>query len=295
MIVRTVLILSILLLQALKAQDRVSLDQSKPRVAVLPFDMGKISESQVFDKSGAAAFAEAATQKVLNAFVQLKRFTVIERAVIDKVLKEQNFQAGDWTDPNSMTSLGNLLGTQYIIHGQIQNVTTAKKEKKFIASISLNLRIIDVASAEIKNAIDMKGKSSPKKEITSKIAYEALDDLENRFVEFIRKAFPVEGKVVKYLEDEGNKKKKNGKQKDLVLISCGKEMGVRVGDRFLMVKEEDISVDGKMYKRQKAVGKLVVKRLEVDGIFSVCEVLEGKKVLYEELDKENQIKVISSE
>ncbi len=129
---------------SLNAQERVSLTQDKPRVAVLPFDAAKVSDAQVFDKSGVDAFAEAATQKVLNMFVHLKRFTVIERAVIDKVLKEQNFQAGDWTDQNTMTNLGNLLGTQYIVHGQIQNVSTVKKEKAYHAVVSLNIRIIDV-------------------------------------------------------------------------------------------------------------------------------------------------------
>ena len=283
-----------ILIPAAYTQERVSLTQDKPRIAVLPFDAAKVSDTQVFDKSGVDAFAEAATQKVLNMFVQMKRFTVIERAVIDKILKEQNFQAGDWTDQKTMTNLGNLLGTQFIIHGQIQNVATAKKDKQYQAVISMNIRIIDVSSAEIKNSQDMKGKSEPKKEISSRIAYMALDDLNQKIESFIRKSFPIEGKVVKYLDDESSKKKGN-KVKEMVLISCGKEMGVRVGDKFLIVKEEDISVDGKSYKRQKEVGKLVVKRLEVDGIFSVCEVKEGKKALHEELDKENQIKVISVE
>ncbi len=287
------LIFSLLTL-SINAQERVSLTQDKPRVAVMPIDAAKVSDTQVFDKSGVDAFAEAATQKALNAFVQMKRFTVIERTVIDKVLKEQNFQAGDWTDQKTMTNLGNLLGTQYIVHGQIQNVTTAKKDKEYHAVVTLSLRIIDVSSAEIINSIELKGKSKPRKEVSSRIAYMALDDLDQSIENFIRKSFPVEGKVVKYLDDESTKKK-SGKVKEMVLISCGTQMGVRVGDKFLIVKEEEINVDGKSYKRQKQVGKLVVKRLEVDGVFSVCEVVDGKKALHEELDKENQIKVISAE
>lgn len=271
-------------------QQRVSVTHEKPRVAILPFDAARVSDKQVFDKSGVAAFSDAAAQKALNAFVEMKRFTVIERAAIDKILSEQNFQMGDFADDQTITSIGKLLGTQYIVHGQIQSVSTSKKEKKYRAQVQLHLRIIDVASGEVKSSRDVSGKSESRKELGSKIAYEALEDAETGIAQFIRSAFPVEGRIVKLII-EGKKKE----EKEFALISCGKEIGTREGDRFHVVQEEAIEVDGQTFKRQKAIGKLKVKRLEVDGIFSVCEILDGKKAIKSELDAGKELTVISME
>jgi curli biogenesis system outer membrane secretion channel CsgG len=94
----------------LRGQQRISTEE-KPRVAVLLFDAATVSDKQVFDREGVEAFAEAATQKVVNAFVAMKRFIVVERAAIDKILQEQNFQMGDLTDPNTAANFGRLLGT----------------------------------------------------------------------------------------------------------------------------------------------------------------------------------------
>lgn len=271
-------------------QQRVSVTHEKPRVAILPFDVARVSERQVFDKSGVTAFSEAAAQKALNAFVEMKRFTVIERAAIDKILNEQNFQMGDFADDQTITSIGKLLGTEYIVHGQIQSVSTSKKEKKYRAQVQLHLRIIDVASGEVKSSRDVSGKSEGRKELGAKIAYEALEDAEIGIAQFIRSAFPVEGRIVR-LVVEGKKKEK----KEFVLISCGKEIGTRVGDRFHVVQEEEIEVDGQTFKRQKAIGKLKVKRLEVDGIFSICEIVDGKKAIKAEMDVGKELTVISIE
>lgn len=274
---------------SVSAQQRVSLTNEKPRVAVLLFDAGKVSDRQVFDRAGVDAFSEAATQKVINAFVDLKRFIVIERASIDKILQEQNFQMGDLTDPNTAAKFGSMLGTQYLVQGKILSLSTSKKDKEYRSTLEMNLRIVDVSSGQIKSSKDVKGVSDAKKDLSSKIAYDALNDAEDGILNTLRSAFPVEGKVVKILE--------SGKKSDKlrVLISCGKEIGVREGDKFHIVQEEELMVDGKAYTRQKAMGKLKVKRLELDGIFSECEVLDGEKFLKSQIAAGNDLKVISAE
>jgi len=271
-------------------QQRLSVTQDKPRVAILPFDAARVSDRQVFDKSGVAAFSEAAAQKALNAFVDMKRFVVIERAAIDQILSEQNFQMGDFADDQTITSIGQLLGTQYIVHGQIQSVSTSKKDKKYRAEVQLHLRIIDVSSGEVKSSRDIAGKSEARKALGSRIAYDALEDAGSGIAQFIRSSFPLEGKIVKIVT-EGKKQK----VKEMVLISCGSEIGVREGDKFHVVQEEEIEVDGQVFKRQKAVGKIKVKRLEVDGIFSVCEILDGTKFIKDQVEAGKELTVISIE
>lgn len=278
-------------------QERVSVTHDKPRVAILPFDAQRVGKSQVFDRDGVAAFAEAATQKVLNAFVEMQRFTVIERSAIDKVLKEQDFQMGESTDDATIANIGNLLGTQYIVHGQIQNVTTSKKDKKFRATVQMHLRVIDVSSGEVKFSRDVEGRSDAVKQLTSKIGYDALNATEVEIGRFVRLAFPVEGKVVKILEDEGSSKKNKEKKssKTYVLVSCGKSLGVRAGDKFHVVTEESYDVDGRAFTRQKSLARIKVLRLEVDGIFSVCEVTDGVKAVKTALEGGQELKVISAD
>ncbi|MBL7994971.1 hypothetical protein JNM05_06320, partial [bacterium] len=49
----------ILISGTLDAQDRVSVVTKKPRVAVLPFEVGAVSDRQMFDQGGIEKFAES--------------------------------------------------------------------------------------------------------------------------------------------------------------------------------------------------------------------------------------------
>ncbi len=275
------------------AQQRVSMTNDKPRVAVLLFDAGRVSDNQVFDREGVQAFVEAATQAVATVFVNLKRFTVLERAAIDKLVQEQNFQMGDLSDPNKAVTLGSLLGTEYVVQGRMQ-LSTSKKDKQYRSTVELHISIIDVSSGKIIAAKDVRGVSGDKKEPSPRIAYDALNDANSKIYSVIRNAFPVEGKIIKFLDD-GSKKKKGKNAQARVLISCGKEIGVKEGDIFHIVQEELLTVDGKSFTRQKAVGRVKVKTLELDGIFSECWILEGELFIRNEFELSHEVKIVSAE
>jgi hypothetical protein len=177
------------------------------------------------------------------------------------------------------------------VQGRIQNMTTTKKEKKYRTSVEMNVRIIDVSTGEIKASRDLKGLSEPRKELSARIAYAALDDMEGKIKAGLRGIFPLEGKLIKIIDAESKK----NKEKVFVLISCGEEIGVAAGDRFHVYEEESIEMDGKTYQRQVSIGKLKVQRVELDGLFSVAEVVEGQKKIKAALQNETELKVASAE
>ncbi|MBL7960363.1 hypothetical protein JNL27_08995 [bacterium] len=282
----------ILISGTLAAQDRVSVVTKKPRVAVLPFEVGAVSDRQMFDQGGIEKFAESVTQQLVNTFVGLRRFIVVERSAIEKILKEQNLQTSDLTDPSKAVSLGAMLGTEFLVQGTIVNIhtTTSKKDKKSSCKVDLLIRIIDVTTGQIIASKDITGISDKKKDKSANIAYGALDNADAEISRSIKQVFPVEGKIIRFVEPETDKKakkkdKSKKKQADLVLISCGKDLGIKEGDKFQVIQEEEIIVDGQIFKRQKAVGKLKVVKLEMDGIFSICEVIEGSKVISADKEK----------
>ena len=275
----------IFLTGTLFGQDRVSVIKKKPRVAVLPFEIGAVSDRQMFDLGGIEKFAETVTQQLVNTFVGLKRFIVVERSAIDKILKEQNLQTSDLTDPSKAVSLGAMLGTEFLVQGTIVNIhtTTSKKDKKSSCKVDLLIRIIDVTTGQIVASKDIAGISDKKKDKSANIAYDALDNADAEISSSIKHVFPVEGKIVRFMEPEtdkkAKKKDKSKKQGEMVLISCGRELGIKEGDKFQVIREEEITVDGQVFKRQVAVGKLKVIKLEMDGIFSICEIIEGTKTI----------------
>lgn len=307
-------------------QGKASFGEDKARVAVLPFDAVKLTEdfgkkaSVSWDKSSVTyeqqaeplfadvaaveAFAEATTQKVVGQFVKLKRFTVIERTALDKIIKEQDAQMSDLFDPTKAVNFGAVLGAQYIAQGQLQQVTAHPKNDpkgKFMGysgTVEFQVRIIDVATGEITATKDVKGsteagnvfgvslvdlvESSP-----SKAAYKALNEAEDAIGKWLKTAFPVTGDLFEVLKT----KKKEGAT--TVSITCGKDLGVKKGDFFRVYEEKDVEINGKIVKKTTDVGKLVVKKTEEDGVFSTCDVEKGGKSIDEKVKAGIKLKVVS--
>ncbi len=310
------------------AQERASMESEKTVVAVLPFDAVALTDKtgkkvsikfaknsvtkektppSIFeDKSAIEAFAEAATQKIVNAFVKMKRVRVVERSAINSLIQEQDFQMTDFANPQSGVQIGEMTGAEYIVQGQLQQVTAFEKEqiwdkkKKFLGfsgSVELNLRIIDVSTGQITESKDIKGSTEAAslfginvldlvQDSPSKAAYAALNEAEDKAYEWLKRAFPIEGFIFEI------KKEKKGKAKQ-VYITCGKDLGVRKGDKFKVIEVTKTEVNGKIVNRTKDIGKLEVTKLEEDGVFSKCDVLKGGKQIFKRMENGEQLKIIS--
>lgn len=300
------------------AFSQLSATDEKPRVAVVQMSAVKLADSEIFSDvdQGVTAFAEAATQKVIDAFVSLDRFDVLDRTAVEAILKEQDFQMSDVVNFESGVELGQIKGADIICVGQLQNVSTVAhyKEKQkendkdsdkekaakavlsglgglfgtkpgtttdnssgdkelvgYAAVVELQIKITDVSTGSVIMSEDVRGdtkfsqsglgslvehfENSP-----SKAAFEALNDAKSRIKKELRKAFPVEGKIVEVL------RKKKGSEK--FLISIGSELGIKEDEKLLVVERTEVEVDGKMFPREKEVGRLKIHKLQPDGYFS---------------------------
>ena len=92
-------------------------------VAVLKLDNAGLRSSEI----------DLLTNRLQSEFVKTGSYNVIERAKIDKMLREQKFQLGDLSSEN-LISIGNILGAQQILVG------TAGK---FNRIYTLSVRLID--------------------------------------------------------------------------------------------------------------------------------------------------------
>jgi curli biogenesis system outer membrane secretion channel CsgG len=152
----------------------------KKRVAVMNFDYGTVrtTVAQIFgtDQDVGKGISDMLVEKLVNG----GQYSVIERAALDKILKEQNFSNSDRADANSAAKIGAVLGVDAIIIGSITQfgrddqhtnvggggyglgkfglggVSTSKSK----AVVAVSARVINTSTAEIMAAVTGKGEST---------------------------------------------------------------------------------------------------------------------------------------
>jgi len=75
------------------------------------------------------------TQRLTTKLISIGKYDVVERANMDKILKEQKFQKSGCTDSECAVEIGQLLNTDYIVIGSVN---------KFGSTWTLDARLIDV-------------------------------------------------------------------------------------------------------------------------------------------------------
>jgi len=83
--------------------------------------------------------AKVLTQRLTSKMIELSDYTVVERANIDKILKEQKFQHSGCTDSECAVEIGQLLNA---------DITTIGTVSKFGNTYTIDARIINVESGE---------------------------------------------------------------------------------------------------------------------------------------------------
>jgi hypothetical protein len=87
-----------------------------------------------------------AVEKLTPYFARSKQFSVMERAMIDKVLQEQRFQVSAFVDEASTQEFGKLVGAETIISGTISELDNA---------YYFNAKAIGVAAGNLITAVDV--------------------------------------------------------------------------------------------------------------------------------------------
>ena len=139
------------------------------RMAIVPF---RIADT-IKETKNVKKFESAFGIQLENYLTQTRRFAMLDRKNMEEQSKELNFIAkGDKTGvaTEELAKIGNRLGVDYLIVGMINKASTnvTKKESKVSDKVktivnsyaSVNIRIIDVATTQIKFADTFEGRAS---------------------------------------------------------------------------------------------------------------------------------------
>lgn len=109
--------------------SRVTQVGSRLGIAVMPIEV----------KGELSSFGGALTDKMVSQLVNLRRFKVIERTALDKVLQEQQLQVSGVVDDETAVKVGRVAGADAIvIAGVVQHGSGSK----------VNVRVIDTETSE---------------------------------------------------------------------------------------------------------------------------------------------------
>jgi TolB-like protein len=111
--------------------------------------------------SSSEKFSNYVIEELMNYFVNANKHKIVDRQKIDTIIKEQNFQMSGYVSDESMQSVGQMLGAQYIITGVLidmgntyrfmiyaLNVETAVREASLSITITSDKSIVYLLSNE---------------------------------------------------------------------------------------------------------------------------------------------------
>jgi TolB-like protein len=158
-------------------------------------------------KGGTDQIAEIATEKMVTRLVNLRRFKVIERAALEKIMTEQQFQTSFMVDEQTAVKLGKVVGADAIVLGSINTVDGVTK---------VNARVIDTETSEAIVAKDEQVEGTQLPDIEKTVEHVAI---------MIYNELPlVEGYVVSIDGDQ-------------VYIDLGTSKGIRKGSKCVVFRE----------------------------------------------------------
>lgn len=139
-----------------------------PNVAVLPY-ANKAAVSQQLSLADASLVSEFVIEQLLDA----ERFNVIEREMLEAIMKEHSFNMSGMVDPMTAVQIGKLAGVQYLVAGSVTGLSTKKSGASYsdtywggagfnkntvIANVTI--RFIDVETGRIVLAASGTGESA---------------------------------------------------------------------------------------------------------------------------------------
>lgn len=223
--------------------------------------------------------AEIMTEQLIVAIHSSGAYTVVERAQLGAVIREQGFQ-NIAVDPSQAVKLGKLIGADYTMVGKVtmalveENPTANTVAKigeffgigdlsetagsfihKFKGRITLEFRFVDNTTGEVVIAKTVDGNKSGSS-VTSAFNNACKVAAEN-FLRELDDLNPFRARVADISGAD-------------IYIDRGADAGLRKGEKLLVVREgEPITVNGKIVgMKQQEIGK--VKVVEISSDYAVC-------------------------
>jgi curli biogenesis system outer membrane secretion channel CsgG len=109
------LIMALLMVAGLFTNSfRPAFADAKRRIAVMPFEVGSVGT-----EVSTADVSKGVTSALITHLVNDGTYKVVDRQMMDAILKEQNFSNSDRADPTTAAKIGKILGVDAIITGTI--------------------------------------------------------------------------------------------------------------------------------------------------------------------------------
>lgn len=253
---------------------------AKKRVAVADFS---IRQNRFLNGPEATEFARTATEKIINAFAELKKFKILDRTVVKRLQREKQIQMLGYKTKTIKADLGAVGKADIYCTGEVQNISVAEKydnNRQFLGydgEVEMQIRIYDLSTGALILSKDVRGGTEAGggllsifrlyQDTPSKAIFKALNNAEREIKDTVKAAFPVEGGIVEIVSREDGEER--------VLITLGSELGFKDGDELSVIEVSQVKVNGVLYPRQKEIGRVEITRVEPDGTFSEAKV-EGK-------------------
>jgi len=201
----------------------------KTRVAVIDFEQKATQELQ-----GKQA-GEIVAEWLITSLVRTGRFDVVERAQLQKILKEQQLGMTGMISQETAARVGELLGVKVIITGSVIQIGN---------TVEVNARLINVEDGSILKAEKIRG-----------AGLESIERMMDSLAESLKRDFPLEGFVVMV----------SGKR---AMIDLGRVHGVEPGMKFFALRKGEPvrhPITGKMLKGEDIkLGEMVVQSVSPD-------------------------------
>ncbi|MEX0503566.1 hypothetical protein AB3X55_08220 [Alphaproteobacteria bacterium LSUCC0719] len=121
---------------------------------------GILIDNDVQDRAAAAEFAEDLQDGVIDYLTQTRRFAMIDRQLMAETQAELNYVATANVPTRELARLGNRVGTDYLVVIELRDLvttvterqmaTTNRVRRKTVLTSEVGVRIIDVATSQIK-------------------------------------------------------------------------------------------------------------------------------------------------
>jgi TolB-like protein len=189
------------------------------------------------------------TNTMINELVNLRRFKVIERSAIDKIVAEQKMQASGFVDDRTAVRLGKIAGADALIVGSI-SVSGS--------SIKISARLVDVETAETLIAQDATSVDN---------TLESIDIAVKNVATLLYNELPIiEGDIIKVDAEE-------------LFIDIGSISGVKKGTKCVVFREgESIMhpISGEILgKKVTRLGEIIV--IQVQDKFATVKTIETEQ------------------
>jgi curli biogenesis system outer membrane secretion channel CsgG len=266
----------------------IAANAAQPRVAVMNLENKTAYRGVENDLEGGVA------DMLVTALANTKKFRVIERSELEKVLKEQNLGATGAVNAQTAAKIGQILGVEYMVIGSVNQYGISSSDlgafgvglKSHTAEVGLDVRFIDTSSAEIAAAATGHGKKSAKAvkienanilptdvkvgspqfntSLIGKATREAVEDAVSKVSKTLGGSW--KGVIAK-VNDDGT-----------VMINGGENADVKVNDVFKVIRKGEEVIDPQTGESLGSADKVIgeIKVTEVKPKYSIAKIIAGK-------------------